>query len=116
MPYGKAYYRLNSKNNNIYIIVSDTGYSYGKSILLEAINDTKNKNIFLIWIVSNIKTNFDPKFLSCCKKHSHFKYLCINDAEILLPYLLSTQNNLITSDIYFATNRKIRLKSIPAFR
>lgn len=107
IPHGDAYYRHNTTNKKIHIIVSDTGYSYGKSILLEAIKNQNHKNISFVWIIANINTMFDLDFIKEAALYKHFKYISMHEND-LNSYLIKNKSKFINSDIYFATTKQIK--------
>ena len=58
LPYGSAYYRP-VKNRDIIIIVSGTGYAYGKSITREALKRDYQNKVKLLWFVKEARQIFD---------------------------------------------------------
>jgi len=52
-PYGHAYYRKNTPQNNIIILAGGTGFAYAKAIIEQAIFDRETRPIYFYWSVKN---------------------------------------------------------------
>jgi NAD(P)H-flavin reductase len=75
LPYGNAFYR-NNKNQQITIVVSGSGYAYGKSIALEALLNNKKKRINFLWLIQDKQDLFEiDVLLRLRKKYENFEFL-----------------------------------------
>lgn len=61
LPYGSAYYL--EAYTTLFIIISGTGYGYGKSILLQALKSIYNRKIVFIW-VTKTSNFFDEEWIN----------------------------------------------------